>query len=486
MAPDPYGGLEQADGAFVGTLVATDRDEPVTDTGTLIDYEFDVEAVLEGDIGETITVKSAADGAACGFEMPIGERVGVLLERSGGEWQGNLCWTLDADVLLEAAGGPPPPVVGSPPHVIVSAYMGEAGLVALDRDGRIVGYGEGEPTWLMAACPDDATFIGTGRGSTVRRWSFADLRQTGELDLGSDAASGFYNLVCTGPDEFYSLSATGEATDLPQMVLTRVAGDSIEVISETVESLIQTESGLLAIGYDGVINRVDLATGALEQIMESIGDVRGKLAAVAPSPDGRHLAATIVDWHSQPYEPEVVVVDLETHDIARMATDCDVYPVWLDQDRLTFADCISGWYQIYTTGLDQVGPGQDPWPWGFGSAVVDENGVTYIPVETGVDRFLPGSQQQQQWANLATWPNQVMLVPEGARALWIGSEFVPGPPALDARAVPIDQPEPVDEIGPIVVDSEPTQPAWLVVSAIVLVTGTLFLIARRPYSADRD
>ena len=75
MLPDPYRGLAEADGAFVGTLTATDRGIPVDNTGTLIDYAFDVEAAIKGEIGDTIVVKSAADGAACGFEMPIGDRV---------------------------------------------------------------------------------------------------------------------------------------------------------------------------------------------------------------------------------------------------------------------------------------------------------------------------------------------------------------------------------------------------------------------------
>ena len=55
MLPDPYRGLAEADGAFVGTLTATDRGIPVDNTGTLIDYAFDVEAAIKGEIGDTIT-----------------------------------------------------------------------------------------------------------------------------------------------------------------------------------------------------------------------------------------------------------------------------------------------------------------------------------------------------------------------------------------------------------------------------------------------
>jgi hypothetical protein len=88
MQPDPYAGLVEADGAFVGALVDVDGHlGPVFDSGTLIDYEFEVETAVKGDIRDTIVVKSAADGASCGLEMPVGARVGILLDRVGDQWE---------------------------------------------------------------------------------------------------------------------------------------------------------------------------------------------------------------------------------------------------------------------------------------------------------------------------------------------------------------------------------------------------------------
>jgi len=198
MQPDPYAGLVDADGAFVGALVDVDGHlGPVFDSGTLIDHEFEVETAVKGDIRDTIVVQSAADGGSCGLEMPVGARVGILLDRVGDQWEGNLCWTLDADALLAAANGPPVPVSGSPPHLVASVSMGEAGLVALNRAGEIVGNGPGQPPWLLSVCPDGHTFIGTRAGG-VQRWSFASLEAVGTLEY--DLSDSIYHLIpSTGP-----------------------------------------------------------------------------------------------------------------------------------------------------------------------------------------------------------------------------------------------------------------------------------------------
>ena len=69
--------LPRADGAFVGTLLEReDRDA----TSTLL---FRVEQVYKGDIENRVEVETARGGAACGIEVPVGERIGLLLERDG-------------------------------------------------------------------------------------------------------------------------------------------------------------------------------------------------------------------------------------------------------------------------------------------------------------------------------------------------------------------------------------------------------------------
>lgn len=479
MMPDPYRGLVEADGAFVGTLIAVDRETgPIFDSSTLIDFEFEVEAALKGDIGETIVVKSAADGASCGFEMPVGERVGILLDRTGGKWEGNLCWTLDADALLAAVEGPPAPVTGSPPHVVASVSMGEAGLVALNREGDIVGYGRGLPPWLMSVCPGGERFMGTASDGSVQFWSFTDLEVVGAVPIGQETSNGVYNLVCTGEEEFFLLSGGGTG-DIPDMSLLHYVAGAGGLISENVQSIVPTKTGLLAIGGDGVVHQVDTTTGDLDPVTEPLGDIRGQTAALALSPDEQHLALATVDWTRDPYVAGIAVADLTTGAWAEMPVDCDVYPIWLDGEQLTFQDsCVSEEFLVYTSDLELIGPGENPWPLAYGPPTIDETGTRFLPAEYGVDLLEPGSETAIRWARLPTYPNQVIVVPEDIRDSWTGSGFIPAPPAEIPPVTfnePFVEPLPIEIVAPA--DDGRVLPLIL---GSALVTGVLWLILRRP------
>jgi len=89
--------LPKADGAFIGTLL--EREDGAT-TSTLL---FRVEQVYKGDISNRVEVETAKDGAACGIEAPVGERVGLLLERDGAVWRSGLCSQVDPAAFLELA-----------------------------------------------------------------------------------------------------------------------------------------------------------------------------------------------------------------------------------------------------------------------------------------------------------------------------------------------------------------------------------------------
>jgi hypothetical protein len=63
-------------------------------------YVLRVEQAYKGDLSGRVEVVTAADGAACGLSAVEGDRVGLLLERSGGEWRSGLCSQVDpADFL---------------------------------------------------------------------------------------------------------------------------------------------------------------------------------------------------------------------------------------------------------------------------------------------------------------------------------------------------------------------------------------------------
>lgn len=86
--------LPRADGAFVGTVLERRANRNTAR------YVFRVEQVYKGDIENRVEIVSNAQGATCGLELAVGERVGLLLERDGELWRSGLCSQVDpADFL---------------------------------------------------------------------------------------------------------------------------------------------------------------------------------------------------------------------------------------------------------------------------------------------------------------------------------------------------------------------------------------------------
>lgn len=479
--PNPYAGLAEADGAFVGTLYKVDRGvEPILNSGDLIDFYFEVEASLKGDIAEVIVVKSASDGGACGIELPIGTRAGLLLTRVGVEWEGSLCWTLDPDALLAASQGLPEPVAGSPPHLIVVADMGTAGLVALDRQGQIVGYGEAPMPSMVSACPDDETFIGATSGTTVKVWSYTDLGVVDEYQLDSIGGAWLNGLICAGPAGDPSL-AIQVLSGVEKSTLVRYADGVTEVLAEDIERLLDTAVGPVAVGSDGVLYGVNAETGTLTPLNESIGDVPGQIVAAVSSPDGSHIALSTLDWDEYPLDGRVSVIDLEQGTFAQAAFACDIYPIWLDDDRLLLHDsCTSDTGQIYSIGLEMVGEGQPPD--GASTSVVDETGAIFYPSGFAIMVVEPGSETGSELTRLFTYPGTLLLVPPSARSGWEGSGFTP-PPVANTLTTLVEAPAPGVPVPDLI---EPERSGWVLALGVVAAGAALWLLLRQGSESEPD
>ena len=100
----PAVALEEADAAFVGTLI----DRPGSETTFVEDapYTFEVESWVKGDFGPEVVVHAPNQGSACGIEAPVGDRVGLFVTEENGELSSSLCAMVDPDLLL--AGDSPP------------------------------------------------------------------------------------------------------------------------------------------------------------------------------------------------------------------------------------------------------------------------------------------------------------------------------------------------------------------------------------------
>jgi hypothetical protein len=86
--------LPRAEGAFVGTVLERNVQ------GRKAVYLFRVEQVYKGDIENRIEVASPGNSAACGLELAVDQRIGLLLTRKGGAWQSNLCSEVDPSAFL--------------------------------------------------------------------------------------------------------------------------------------------------------------------------------------------------------------------------------------------------------------------------------------------------------------------------------------------------------------------------------------------------
>lgn len=148
---DPRDRLEEGTAAVVGHVTArraTDAD------GRGYAYTIAVERALNAELGAEVEVEAGANEGACGFTWMVGEPIGAFLYREEGRWTTNLCNLVDrAD--LDRALVPFPPALGrGTSALLVGGNFGGARLMALDRRGRILGYGlgRGEVT-RISVCP---------------------------------------------------------------------------------------------------------------------------------------------------------------------------------------------------------------------------------------------------------------------------------------------------------------------------------------------
>ena len=175
---DPRDALHASDAAFVGALVSKD----MSDQKAI--YTFSVETSVKGDLGDSVDVESAAYGAACGFEVRDGRRIGILLRLQGdGDWAGGLCTQIDPDVL-----SPRRAVAGAdgegPIRMIVGGNFGEARILALDEPGSDprVRVRRGRRA-RRAMCPGMERFVEAVSFDGV---GFLSVRETSTLEIVRD------------------------------------------------------------------------------------------------------------------------------------------------------------------------------------------------------------------------------------------------------------------------------------------------------------
>jgi len=123
--------LPAADGAIIGSVLERSV------SGSTATYRFRVEQVYKGDVDGPAEVVTPAGGAACGLELSVGDRVGLLLTRDGDVWRSGLCSQVDpADflALTNVEDNTLPPINWG--GIIVGVLVLGAGVFFLVRKSR--------------------------------------------------------------------------------------------------------------------------------------------------------------------------------------------------------------------------------------------------------------------------------------------------------------------------------------------------------------
>ncbi len=356
---DPAQMLALADAAFIGALVGS----PVEIGDFDGDWPFEVERWVKGGSDPTIDVRSPLDGAACGFEITRGARIGVLLYEHEGRLTGGLCSTLDADVL-QAAATPLGPVDGEGPiALLVGGTIGPYRLVALDAQGRDLARAEGtEPVYQLSVCPGARHVAELVSNATL---AVRDLTTFEVL----------WQRPLPGPDHWYSTiecrdedgsEVVALGSDLGGLGLEGLAvsatrdGDRVLAEGPWHEGRLAGSSAVVITGPGRLgVDRVDLATGAATTLFTlGVDEGFGDIGNLVVSPDGRRAAFRAATYHEDAGTSTLHVVDLATGELA--SHPGGGVALWLDDDTLLddTGSQLKVLYSLDGAGIAQAGTRQ--------------------------------------------------------------------------------------------------------------------------------
>ena len=347
---DPRTKLAQADAAFVGVLLERRQDPADPEQRAIL--VFRVEETVKGRLGQRVGVRTAAYGAACGIEVEVGQRTGVILGREPDGWHGNLCGMIRPAALREAAKPLPPPDGHGPAAVVVGGTFAPAiRLMALDRRFRTLAYGRGDGiTSGLVLCPGGRRVLElvdkrVRRSLYVR--SVPDLRVLRRVAVTEPAAA-----ACLDADarSIAVLESRGDAGEQPVSRLLVIRGGRVRTLRRGHSTLATFGGGAAYLRDDGGIWRVDLETGAAKLVTRRSG------TALAVSPDGRLLA--IVDAAEAPRRSARLLLVPTSGAPARSVpigvrgSDADLR--WQDERRLVVFPS-GGLARVYDISLREVG-----------------------------------------------------------------------------------------------------------------------------------
>lgn len=366
---DPRDALAGADGAFIGTLVTVGP----ADEQQLAIYTFDVGTVVKGDIGATIDIRAGASGENCGFEMPVGDRIGLFVSHYRGLWASGLCSQITPGRLLVAAAPLPPPDGSGPARYVVGVNIGRHRLMALDARGRTLAYGFGDGYATdVDLCPGSGRVVeaaAVDRTGVLVLRDLPSLRPIRRIALVSGPRFPRVEATCLNPSGSRFLAVE------------RHAGEWwIHDVRGTVDRVVWhgpardvTIDGRRVVIVDGrQLSVLPFGAGAPEPVATlPVGTVTPAL-----SPDG----AWVVGLRNDPAgESEVIVVRTSDGSVQRFGLRPSTFVygdlTWLDNARFLFLPTV-GQTPSYVFSADSMTPSEGPNGW-FASTSVVSGGTVY-------------------------------------------------------------------------------------------------------------
>ena len=295
---DPRDIYHETDAAFIGTLI---EKEAVGDY--YADFTFDVEEVFKGDLGDAVVVRSSSSGAMCGIGGEIGSRLSLFLRsEEEGSWSSDLGLQWSEETMREVTAPFPEPDGRGEAKLLLGGSFGETRVLALDKAGRILGYGYGDgDVEQLSVCPGSETAVeyvedGGNRWIAIRRLS--DLAVLREVDV---AGGLLVDLECTESDGNGTLVALLKRNDTYKVH--ELHGERWEAVLDTPRRVKDLRSGEALVAGRRRVFRHDLETGTVKKVAGftlRISDVRW-------SPDGKYIAGGAFPRYGEDRKPIVFV-----------------------------------------------------------------------------------------------------------------------------------------------------------------------------------
>ncbi len=253
---------------------------------TRYEYTVRVDRAANAPLGDQLVLVGGNNGALCGFEWDVGQRVGAFLYRdSPGVWSTGSCGLADTAALERAMRQVPQPVPAGPLTLLAGGQFGGTDrLLELNAQGEIVRYGTGGGTVRrLSVCPGSQQAVELVDRDGETRLEVRDLRSLSVLrsvSLGrvASASETAVEVVCASPrgELIYAAVVDRRAK---RVRLFEVDGEVARELAAPQGSVVALSPSAAYVGGRTRISFVDLESGRTRRIARAHGT---RLLAVSP------------------------------------------------------------------------------------------------------------------------------------------------------------------------------------------------------------